>query len=151
VWRRIDECAWTSALPRRKIASSGRDALYEARLEPPASDTGPWVGGMFVVTGMDMGPGPERWATGPRTSLLIEHDGGPVTLELAAGHALTTDHGLTVLDNGVRARDRGLPVSATGVRPQTVRLPRRPATEPVTIPIEARPGWNEVEIVYDAV
>ena len=137
VWRRIDECAWTSALPRRKIASSGRDALYEARLEPPASDTGPWVGGMFVVAGMDMGPGPERWATAPRTSLLFEHEGGPVTVELAAGHSLTTDQGLIVFANGVRT--------------QAVRLPRLPATETVTIPIQARPGWNEVEIVYDAV
>ena len=37
------------------------------------------------------------------------------------------------------------------MRTQAVRLPRLPATETVTIPIQARPGWNEVEIVYDAV
>jgi hypothetical protein len=136
-WRRLEECPWTSALPRRTIAAAGRDALHEARLVPPPSDTGPWVGGMFVVAGMDAGPGPERWATGPRTSLLFTHEGGPVTLEIAAGHALAADQGLLVLANGVRV----------GAAP----LPRLPATEHITIPLVARAGWNEIEIVYDAV
>jgi hypothetical protein len=92
---------------------------------------------MFIVAGMDAGSGPQRWGTAPRTSFLFGHAGGPVWLEITAGHALSTDQGLSVFANGVRLR--------------TVRLPRLPTTEPFTIPIEANTGWNELEIVYDAV
>src|SRR5207244_2086829 len=138
-WRRLDECPWTAALPRRTIAAGGRDALYEARLAPPPGETGtgPWAGGLLIVAGIDGGAGPERWATGRRTALVFEHTGGPLALEIAAGHGLPGDQGLSVLANGVRV--------------QSARLPRLPATERLTVPIDGRAGWNEIEIVYDAV
>ena len=47
--------------------------------------------------------------------------------------------------------DQGLSVLANGVRVQSARLPRLPATERLTVPIDGRAGWNEIEIVYDAV
>jgi hypothetical protein len=138
-WRRLDECPWTGALPRKTIASGGRDALHEARLlpPPPEADTGPWVGGMLVVAGMEGGAGPQRWATGPQTSLVFRHGGGPLTLELAAGHALRGEQALTIFANGIRVHRQA--------------LPRLPETDRFTVPIEGQAGWNEIEIVYDAV
>jgi len=137
-WRRLDECAWTSALPRKTMASRGRDTLYEARIQPPTSgaETGPWVGDMLIVAGMDGGSGPQRWATGPRTSLLFRHDGGPATLEIAAGHALPGDQRVSVFANGVRLH--------------TALLPRLPTIETVALLLPARAGWNEVEMAYDS-
>lgn len=137
-WRRLDDCSWTGVLARKTIASRARDALYEARLlpPPPQAETGPWVGGMLIVAGMDGGSGPHRWASGRRTSLLFNHDDGPVTLEIAAGHALPGDQRLSVFANGVHLR--------------TALLPRLPALDTVTIPLPARAGWNEVAIVYDS-
>ena len=40
---------------------------------------------------------------------------------------------------------------ANGVRCDRRALPKLPATERVSLPIQARAGWNEIEIVYDAV
>jgi hypothetical protein len=138
-WRRLDDCPWTAALPRKTIASAGRDALHEARLLPPPADahTGPWLGGMLIVAGMGGGAGPQRWATGRHTTLAFLREGGPVTLELAAGHALSGEQAVSILVDGARVERRS--------------LPRLPASERFTVPIEGRAGWNEIEIVYDAV
>jgi hypothetical protein len=138
VWGRLGACAWLAPVARKSLASAGRDALYEARLFPPPSGagTGPWIGGMLIVAGMGGGQGQQRWASGPRTSLLFLHGGGPLTLEVAAGHALAGNQGVAVFANGVRA--------------QAAALPRLPATARLTVPIEARAGWNDIEIVYDA-
>jgi hypothetical protein len=138
-WRRLDECPWAAALPRKTIVSAGRDTLCEARLLPPpdGAQTGPWIGGMLIVAGMEGSAGPQRWATGPRTTLAFLHEGGPLTLEVSAGHALPGEQAVSILANGVRVDKRS--------------VPRLPASERFTVPIEARPGWNEIEIVYDAV
>lgn len=138
-WRRLDECPWTAALPRKAIASGGRDALYEARLlpPPPHTDMGPWIGGMLVVAGMEAGAGPQRWATAPRSSLLSAARDGPLTLEVTAGHDLPGPQSLTVIANGVRLHSQA--------------LPKLPATGSFTVPIPPHSGWNEIEIVYDAV
>ena len=135
-WRRLDECAWTAALPRTTIASRGRDTLYEARLLPPDAETGPWIGGMLVLAGLEPGSGPHRWATGRRTSLLFRQADGPATLEIAAGHALPGDQRLTVF--------------ADGVRLHTALLPRLPAIDRVSIPLPARTGWNGIDIAYES-
>jgi hypothetical protein len=137
-WMRLDECPWTAALPRKTIASAGRDSLHEAQLlpPPPGADTGPWIGGMLIVAGMEGGAGPQRWATSRRTILAFLHEGGPLTLEVSAGHALSGEQTISIVANGVRVDERS--------------VPRLPASGHFTVPIEARPGWNEIEIVYTA-
>jgi hypothetical protein len=91
---------------------------------------------MLIVSGMEGGLGPQRWATDRTTTLVFLHGGGPLTLEVAAGHALSGDQALSILANGLRV--------------YRAALPRLPATERSTIAIEGRAGWNEIEIVYDA-
>lgn len=139
-WRSLGDCPWTAALPRRTVATGGRDALHEVLLlapDPPLADGGPWVGGMLVVAGLDSSPGPQRWAIGRRTSLVFDRTAGPVTLEIAAGHGLPGDQALTIFANGTQVHG--------------ARLPRLPATAAFTVAIDALAGWNEIEIAYDAV
>jgi hypothetical protein len=92
---------------------------------------------MLVVSGLDGGTGPQRWATARQTALAFLHAAGPVTLELVAGHGLPGDQALSVSANGLRLERR--------------RLPRLPATDRFTVLIPARNGWNEIKIAYDAV
>ena len=138
-WRSLADCPWTAALRQRTLASGGRDALHEASLWPPASPdgTGPWIGGMLLVAGLDDGPGPARWATGRRTTLLFSGTGGLRGLEVAAGHEVPGDQALAILVNGVRVHREA--------------LPRLPATVRFEVPIDGKAGWNEIEIVYEAV
>jgi hypothetical protein len=138
-WRRLETCPWSAAIPRTTLASGGRDALYKARLLPPprGADAGPWIGGLLVIAGLEESGGAHRCAIGPRTSLVLEHGGGPASLEVAAGHVLPGAQGLAILFNGRRVDRR--------------TLPRLPATDRFTVPLDLQAGWNEIDIVYDAV
>jgi hypothetical protein len=137
-WRRLGDCPWTARLGQRTLAAEGRDTLHEARLWPPPSPdgSGPWIGGMLLVAGLDGGSGPQRWATGRSTTLIFASTGAALGLEIAAGHGLAGNQALTVVANG-------LPIHRQS-------LPRLPAIAHLEVPIDGQPGWNHVEIVYDA-
>ena len=137
-WRPLQDCGWTAALPRRLVASAGRDALYETRLLPPrpGADTGPWLGGLLVATGIDGAIGPSRWATGPLRALAFLRARGTVMVEIVAGHGLPGDQGLSVVANGIRVHHQA--------------LPRLPSTARFDVPIDGVAGWNQVEVLFDA-
>jgi hypothetical protein len=92
---------------------------------------------MLASAGLVGGAGPERWASGRRTTLAFLHEGGPLMIEMSAGHALPEEQAVSIVVNGVRLDRRSLPIL--------------PASERLTVRFEGQPGWNEIEIVYDVV